>query len=74
MTMKAYEITFRIDKKEHVHFPSSLIKVLPKEEDIRAIVLLEESGEKKIRTEMQNISGQEYGYSYISNDAVYDDF
>lgn len=72
--MKAYEITFRIDKKEHVHFPSALIKVLPKDEDIRAIVLFEDAKEKKMRTEMQRIENQEYGYSYISSDAVYDDF
>lgn len=72
--MKAYEITFRIDKRNKIIFPENLIKVLPKDEDIRAIVLLNEPSEKTFRTEMQTIQGQEYGYSYISTDAVYDDF
>lgn len=72
--MKAYEITFRIDKRNKILFPENLIKVLPKEEDIRAIVLLSEPSEKEFRTEMQTIQGQEYGYSYINTDAVYDDF
>lgn len=72
--MKAYEITFRIDKRNKIQFPENLIKVLPKEEDIRAIVLMNEPSEKEFRTEMQTIQGQEYGYSYINTDAVYDDF
>lgn len=72
--MKAYEITFRIDKRNKILFPENLIKVLPKEEDIRAIVLLSEPSEKEFRAEMQTIQGQEYGYSYINTDAVYDDF
>ncbi|GMU87315.1 MAG: hypothetical protein AMXMBFR48_25560 [Ignavibacteriales bacterium] len=72
--MKAYEITFRIDKRNKIQFPENLVKVLPKEEDIRAIVLLNEPSEKEFRTEMQTLQGQEYGYSYINTDAVYDDF
>ncbi|MCC6550631.1 MAG: hypothetical protein IT279_11235 [Ignavibacteriaceae bacterium] len=72
--MKAYEISFRIDKRNKIQFPENLIKVLPKEEDIRAIVLMNEPSEKEFRTEMQTIQGQEYGYSYINTDAVYDDF
>lgn len=72
--MKAYEITFRIDKRNKIQFPENLVKVLPKEEDIRAIVLLNEPSEKEFRTEMQTLQGQEYGYSYINMDAVYDDF
>jgi bifunctional DNA-binding transcriptional regulator/antitoxin component of YhaV-PrlF toxin-antitoxin module len=72
--MKAYEFPLSIDREGKVIIPEDLRKVLPKNEEIRCIALVQESADKKFRAELNDPNQQEFSYYMPPNEAVYDDF
>jgi bifunctional DNA-binding transcriptional regulator/antitoxin component of YhaV-PrlF toxin-antitoxin module len=72
--MKAYEFPLSIDREGKITIPEELRKVLPKNEEIRCIALVQETEDKKFRSAMNDLSQQEFSYHFPPNEAVYDDF
>ena len=72
--MKAYEFVMSVQKDGKITFPEELLKVLPRNEEIRGILLVQEVQDKKFKSSVNDIKGQEYSYYFPPNDAVYDDF
>lgn len=72
--MKAYEGNIHLTKAGKVIVPEELLKLLPKEENIRAIFLVDEPIDKKFKSAVTDIKTQEYYYGLPLDEAVYDDF
>jgi len=73
--MKAYEYYLQVDQHGKLVLPDQLKTILPKNEIVRALFLIEEAKDKKIKSITSDVSEQEYSYSLLQNDeAVYDDF
>ncbi|HRI46210.1 MAG: hypothetical protein KF721_00735 [Ignavibacteriaceae bacterium] len=72
--MKAFEFMLKTDSKGKVCIPDEVIKLLPKNQSIRMILLIEEEQDKKINSSVTEIRAQEYYYALKDNEPVYDDF
>lgn len=72
--MKAFECTFKVSEEGKVVFPDSLTKLLPKNEELRCIILVDEGNEKEIRTSITEMKTQEFFYGLPVQTGIYDDF
>ncbi len=72
--MKAYEGQIKINKDGKVFIPEELLKLLPKEDNIRAIFLVDEPIDKHYKSAVSDNKIQEYYYGLPVDEAVYDDF
>lgn len=72
--MKAYEFLLNITKEGKPEIDPALLKILPKNQKIRGILLVEEAMDKKFRSNELNIQQQEFSYGFGPQEAVYDDF
>ncbi len=73
--MKAYEYQVQVDQNGRLILPDQLKHVLPKNETVRVLFLVDEAKDKKIKAISSDPNSQEFSYSLLQNDeAVYDDF
>jgi len=72
--MKAYEGLLKIDKDGKIFIPEELLKLLPKNENIRAVFLIDEPIDKQYKSAVSDNKVQEYYYGLPVDQAVYDDF
>lgn len=72
--MKAYEIQIRISKDGKVTIPEPAIKALPKETDLRAIILAPEASDKIYSSSVNNIKVQEFSYFIPPTEGIYDEY
>jgi len=73
--MKAYEYHVKVDQNGKLILPDQIKNVLPKNETVRILFLIEEAKDKKIKAITSDVAEQEYSYSLMQDDeAVYDDF
>lgn len=73
--MKAYEYHIKVDQNGKLILPDQLKQVLPKNETVRVLFLVDEAKDKKIKAITSDPNSQEYSYSLLQNEeAVYDDF
>jgi len=73
--MKAFEYLARVDQNGKLILPDQIKNVLPKNETVRVLFLVDEAKDKKIKSISSDPNSQEFSYSLLQNDeAVYDDF
>ena len=73
--MKAYEYLVKVDQNGKLILPDQIKNVLPINETVRLLVLVDEAKDKKIKSMSSDPNSQEFSYSLLQNDeAVYDDF
>ncbi|MDP3682580.1 MAG: hypothetical protein Q8S01_01490 [Ignavibacteria bacterium] len=73
--MKAYEYLVKVDQNGKLVLPDQIKHVLPKNEIIRVLFLIDEAKDKKLKAMTSDPNSQEFSYSLLQNDeAVYDDF
>ncbi|NCQ19432.1 MAG: hypothetical protein COZ80_04885 [Ignavibacteria bacterium CG_4_8_14_3_um_filter_37_9] len=73
--MKAYEYQVQVDQNGKLILPDQIKNVLPKNETVRVLFLVDEAKDKKIKSMSNDPNSQEFSYSLLQNDeAVYDDF
>lgn len=73
--MKAYEYLVKVDPNGKLILPDQIKNILPKNETVRILFLVDEAKDKKIKAVTSDIASQEYSYSLLQSDeAVYDDF
>ncbi|MDP2303099.1 MAG: hypothetical protein Q8N03_11830 [Ignavibacteria bacterium] len=72
--MKAFEFRIKTDNKGKICIPDEIIKLLPKNQSIRLLFLIDEEHDKKINSSVTEIRAQEYYYALKDNEPVYDDF
>ncbi|MCE1189631.1 MAG: hypothetical protein LWX56_10885 [Ignavibacteria bacterium] len=72
--MKAYECLIRISKEGVITIPPKLMKILPKEQDLRSLVLVPEAEDQKYRTAVNDINQQEFSYYIPPSEGIYDEY
>lgn len=72
--MKAFEANLIISKSGQVQIPDELLKLLPKNKTIKAVLLVEEADDIKFHTTQDDLHYQEFSYSYPVTEGVYDDY
>ena len=73
--MKAYEYQVKVDQNGKLILPDQIKNILPKNETVRILFLVDEAKDKKLKSVTSDIASQEYSYSLLQSDeAVYDDF
>ncbi|MFA6596468.1 MAG: hypothetical protein WCS69_02015 [Ignavibacteriaceae bacterium] len=73
--MKAFEYFVKVDQNGKLMLPDQIKNILPKNEIVRILFLVDEAKDKKIKSISADPNSQEFSYSLLQNDeAVYDDF
>jgi len=73
--MKAFEYLVKVDQNGKLILPDQIKHILPKNETVRILFLVDEAKDKKIKSMSTDPNAQEFSYSLLQNDeAVYDDF
>jgi len=73
--MKAYEYQVQVDQNGRLLLPDQIKNILPKNETVRILFLVDEAKDKKLKSMTSDPNSQEFSYSLLQNDeAVYDDF
>lgn len=72
--MTAYEFISKIEKNNSIKLPEEIAVKFKKDERVRVILLTDDSHGKKIKSSLNELSMQDYGYNMIDQSAVYDDF
>ena len=73
--MKAYEYQVQVDQNGRLLLPDQIKNILPKNETVRILFLVDEAKDKKLKSLTSDPNSQEFSYSLLQNDeAVYDDF
>lgn len=72
--MKAFETILKISKSGQIEMPEELLKFLPKNKTIKAVLLVEEADDIKFHTTQDDLHYQEFSYGYPVTEGVYDDY
>lgn len=72
--MKAYEVPIRISKDGRITIPEAMLKALPKEVDMKAVILVQESSDKVYTSAVNDYKVQEFSYYIPPTEGVYDEY
>ena len=71
--MKAYEFTCKVTPEGKLELPMALTKLLPANQMVRVIVLLNEPTESDDEEAWARLTAEQFFASYSEADAVYDE-
>ncbi len=72
--MKTYEVPLKITPEGKVEFPEDFLSSLPREQEIRVIVLVPEPGDLKEHGSWARLTAEQFFAGYNEADSIYDRF
>ncbi len=70
--MKAYEYPVRVNSQGELELPDALRKVLPPNQVVRVIILMEELGNAEEQAAWSRMSAEQFLAGYSEADSAYD--
>ncbi|MGQ9631705.1 MAG: hypothetical protein ACUVXI_15550 [bacterium] len=70
--MKAYEIPLKVTAEGKVELPDALLPLLPREQVVRAIILVPESTDVEEQAAWSRLTAEQFFAGYSEADSIYD--
>jgi hypothetical protein len=70
--MRAYEYPVKVSSEGKLELPDALLKVLPPNQIVRVIILMNEQADESANAEWSQLSARQFLAGYAEADAAYD--
>jgi hypothetical protein len=70
--MRAYEYPVKVSSEGKLELPDALLKVLPPNQIVRVIILMNEHRDGSADADWSEVSAQQFLAGYVDADAAYD--